>query len=103
MIDIRDGELADAIVGLVDELNRPAPFPPHLAFVQEPDPRQAERKKKELSELYRLCAGKKVTLVVDGGSYLRLVKFLASCADLEVELHHTQVVVTTKSGEVVMK
>ena len=101
--DFRNADVADLIVFLVEHVNRPAPLRVSLGTIQEPDPREAQRRREQFPELYRLCEGKTISLHVKNASLLDILEFAASCADLDVEFRSDQLVVVTMDGKVVMK
>ena len=101
--DFRNVELADVIVFVVEEVNRPTPLRTSIGLIQEPDPNAEHTRRDQFPELYRLCQGKTISLNVQSCSLLDLIAFVTSCAELDAEFRNDRLVIVTKDGKVVMK
>lgn len=102
-VEFLDGQVAEVIVFLVEQVNRPSPPPMSIGMVREQDPKEDERKRMQFPELYRLCEGKTITLNARYCPILGLLAFAASYAELHAEFRNDQLVIVTKDGNVVMK
>jgi len=102
-VDFRNAPLADVIIFLVDQVNRPAPPRGSIGLIQAPDPNAKQRTRTQFPEFYDLCEDKTIQINVPYCSLLDLLAFVTSCAELDVEFRNDQLVVITKDGKVVMK
>ena len=102
-VGFRDAAIADVIVFLVEEVNRPRPPPVSVGLIQQRDPGEETQRRQKFASLYRLCENKTINLNGRDWSLMQLVQFAANRADLRAEFRNDELVIVTKTGDVVMR